>query len=77
MAFVVAEAESRGYIDREDGRLRLTLDGMELFRSGSETPEIYEVEKRQEQFHFDLISFAPHRYGHLEEYQVHLPELGE
>jgi len=58
MAFVVDEAESLGYIEREDGRLRLTIAGTELFRGGSESPEIYEIEQRRDNFVFDLLCLA-------------------
>jgi hypothetical protein len=75
MAFVVSEAESSGYIERENGHLTLTLAGMELFRGEGEMPEIYEVEGRREQFHFDLLSLAPQRFSPLDEHEVHLPDL--
>jgi hypothetical protein len=75
MAFVVAEAQVLGYIDRDDGFLRLTSAGTDLFRGGSDTPEIYEIEQRREPFVFDLLSLAPQRPEQLDEHELYFPEL--
>jgi DNA-binding MarR family transcriptional regulator len=74
-SFVIGELEAAGFIDRRDGRLRLTLAGRELFKPGSETPEVYEVEQRTERHGFDLIALAPAEFYSLSRFESALPEL--
>lgn len=75
MAFVLTEADNLGYVERRDGRLWLTAEGMSLFRDGSLEPEIFEVEKRSLSVGFDLLSLAPQPPRPLDYFELKLPEL--
>ena len=75
MSFVLAEAETPGFIERRDGRLWLTGAGEGLFRDGGAEPEIFAVESRRQKVAFDLISLAPERPQYLSEFERGLPEL--
>lgn len=75
MSFVLAEVESREYIDRQDGRLWLTRAGESLFRIGSDCPEIFEVERRRDTVGFDLVAIAPQEFTPLNNFERRLPEL--
>ncbi|MBV8369495.1 MAG: hypothetical protein JO036_11300 [Candidatus Eremiobacteraeota bacterium] len=75
IAFVVSDLEALGYLERREGSLWLTLAGRELFKPGSDTPEIYEVERRSERHGFDLIALAPTEYSSLSPFDAALPEL--
>lgn len=74
-SFVLAEAETPGYVERRDGRLWLTAAGDGLFRDGSSEPEIFAVEPQRREVGFDLISLAPERPRFLTEFELGLPEL--
>ena len=74
-SFVLAEAETPGYVERRDGRLWLTAPGDGLFRDGSSEPEIFVVEPKRREVGFDLISIAPERPRFLTEFELGLPEL--
>lgn len=75
VAFVVNDLQARGYIERRNGELVLTLSGRSLFRPGTTTPEIYEVNQRSEGHIFDLISFSPVELAGLTPFEAALPEL--
>lgn len=75
MSFVLAEAETPGYVERRDGRLWLTAVGDGLFRDGSAEPEIFAVESRRSKVGFDLLSLAPERARFLTEFELGLGEL--
>ena len=74
LAFVVAEAESRGYIARSTGRVVMTDAGYALFKEG-ERPQVFEVHQRVEKTAFDLLSLAPCEWEWLEEFDTALPEI--
>ena len=75
LAFVLAEVEEHGFAERSNGRLFLTSEGHSLFRDGSPHPEIFDVEKKEENFGFDLVSLAPQQMLSLERFERGLPEL--
>jgi hypothetical protein len=75
MGFVLAEVETNGYVNREDGRLWLTTTGRGLFRDGSEEPQVFEVEKRTDRIAIDLFSLAPLEREFLTSFETSLPEL--
>lgn len=75
MSFVLAEAETPGFVERRDGRLWLTVAGEGLFRDGNSEPEIFAVEARRREVGFDLISLAPERRRPLTAFELGLPEL--
>ena len=75
MSFVLAEAETPGYIERRDGRLWLTAIGDGLFRDDSAEPEIFAVEARRSKVGFDLLSLAPERPRFLTAFERGLCEL--
>jgi hypothetical protein len=75
MTFVLSEVESNGYVERKDGKLWLTIAGQNLFRDGSDKPEIFEIERVRESVAFDLLALAPERSRWMEEYTFGLPEL--
>jgi hypothetical protein len=75
VAFIVNEMDSLGFLDRRQGELWLSLAGRELFKYGSDEPEIYSIEARSEQYCFDLISFAPAEADRLSSFEAALPEL--
>lgn len=74
MAFVVNEAESRGYVYRTGGRIWLADAGHALFMDG-QRPQILEVQRRTEKIGFDLLSMAPCERVNLSEFELALPEL--
>lgn len=74
MAFVVNEAESRGYVYRVGGRIWLADAGHALFMDG-QRPQILEVQRRTEKIGFDLLSMAPCERVNLSEFELALPEL--
>lgn len=75
MSFVMSEIETNGFVGRTDGRIYLTAASQGLFRSGSEYPEIFEVENRRETVGFDLIALAPEERRSLDVFECRLPEL--
>ena len=75
IAFVVDDLAVLSYVERRDGALWITSAGRELFRGGSDVPELYEVERRRERHGFDLISFAPAESEGLSSFEAALPEL--
>ncbi|MBT3072034.1 hypothetical protein KKP04_14320 [Rhodomicrobium sp. Az07] len=75
MSFVLSEVESLGYVQRRDGKLWLTIAGLNLFPDGSEKPEIFEIESVNESVAFDLLALAPERFQFIEDYETSLPEL--
>ena len=75
MSFVLSEVESNGYVERKDGKLWLTIAGQNLFRDGSDKPEIFEIERVRENVALDLLALAPERSQWMEDYTVGLPEL--
>ncbi len=75
MAFVLAEVEDLGYVDRREGRLWLSFAGMSLFQPGSDEPQIFQVEARRESVGFDLLSIAPEQPRPLDDFDLRLPEL--
>lgn len=75
MSFVLSEVESHEYVAREDGRLWLTRAGESLFRDGSRSPEIFDVERRRDTVGFDLIAIAPQDFTPLNDFERRLPEL--
>lgn len=58
MSYLLNEAISLGYINRESGRLWLTHAGTDLFVQDSEYPQIFDVEDNTLNCGFDLISFS-------------------
>src|SRR3546814_15445356 len=75
MAHVVNSLEQQDYVERSEGRLRLTEAGRSLFTTGSEQPQIYEVERRNERHGFDLVSLAPAAFSPLSRFDSEIPEL--
>ena len=75
MEFVLNEVEAEDLVLRSDGWLSLTINGEGVFHSGSEEPEIYEVELRTGNYGFDLIAMAPQQKEHLSIFETRLPEL--
>lgn len=75
MAYVVAEVEEADYVDRADGRLTLTANGLGLFQPGSDDPLIFEVERKTARIGLDLISLAPADTRPPSVFELNLPEL--
>lgn len=75
MSFALEETEGKGYIERRDGKLWLTVEGGSLFRNGNSDPEIFTVESRSLDYGFDLLSLAPESPRSLDYFQLRLPEL--
>jgi len=75
MAYVLAEVEEADYVDRADGRLTLTANGLGLFQPGSEDPLIFEVERKTARIGLDLISLAPADNRPPSVFELNLPEL--
>jgi hypothetical protein len=75
MAYVLAEVEEADYVDRADGRLTLTGNGLGLFKPGSEDPLIFEVERKIARIGLDLISLAPADTRSTSIFERCLPEL--
>lgn len=75
MAYVVNSLEQQGYVMRVEGSLWLTEAGRSLFNSGSDEPQIYDVERRHERHGFDLVSLAPATFSALSRFDSELPEL--
>lgn len=75
MTFVLTEAESHDYINRVDGRLWLSATGRGLFIEADDEPRIYDVEKRDEWFDFDLVSLAPQPVIRPSRFEMQLPEI--
>ncbi|VAW74107.1 hypothetical protein MNBD_GAMMA13-308 [hydrothermal vent metagenome] len=75
ISFVLSEAETNDFVNRKDGRIYLTAVGQGLFKPGSEYPEIFEVDSRQEMVGFDLIALAPEERPYLSAFERRLPEL--
>ncbi len=75
MAYVLAEVEEADYVDRTDGRLTLTSNGLGLFHVGSDDPVIYEVERKTARIGLDLLSLAPAETRSTSVFERCLPEL--
>lgn len=74
LAFVVDEAESRGYIARSGGRVVMSDAGYSLFKEAAR-PQVFDVHQRVEKTAFDLLSLAPCAWERLEEFDTALPEI--
>ncbi|WP_425998246.1 hypothetical protein [Caulobacter sp. DWR1-3-2b1] len=75
MAYVLAEVEEADYVNRTDGRLALTANGLGLFKPGSDDPVIFEVERKNARIGLDLISLAPADTRSTSIFERCLPEL--
>src|SRR3546814_18056220 len=75
MAYVLAEVEEADYVDRAEGRLTLTANGLGLFQPGSEDPLIFEVERKTARIGLDLLSLAPADSRSPSIFELNLPEL--
>jgi hypothetical protein len=75
MGFVLAEAETNDYVQRDDGRLWLTVTGRGLFREGSDEPQVFDIEKRTDRIGLDLFAMAPLEKEFLSKFESSLPEL--
>src|SRR3546814_5938533 len=75
MAYVLAEVEEADYLDRAEGRLTLTANGLGLFQPGSEDPLIFEVERKTARIGLDLLSLAPADSRSPSIFELNLPEL--
>jgi hypothetical protein len=75
IAFVIGELEAADYLERRNGALWLSLAGRELFKGGSDAPEVYDVEQRTERHGFDLIALAPAEFFSLSPFDSVLPEF--
>lgn len=75
MAYVLAEAEAPGYIERRSGRIWLSIAGDNLFLPGEDTPLIYSVEDRRRSVGFDFLSIAPQHPRSLDQVELNLPEF--
>ncbi|WP_330212060.1 hypothetical protein [Pseudomonas sp. Z18(2022)] len=75
MTFLLNDAVSLGYVSRDSGRLRITRAGRDLFLTGGDEPQIFNVEKRTSTVGFDLISFAPQRWDRTEAFDHCLHSL--
>ncbi|UNK78187.1 hypothetical protein MNQ96_11395 [Sphingopyxis granuli] len=75
MAYVLAEVEEADYVDRAEGRLSLTANGLGLFQPGSEDPLIFEVERKTARIGLDLLSLAPADSRSPSVFELNLPEL--
>lgn len=76
LEYVLDEAVGPGYIEREDGRLWLTMSGDNLFsNSDDDGPVIFSVEGRRGSYGFDLLAMAPERPRVLDRVEMALPDL--
>lgn len=75
MTFLLNDAVSLGYINRDAGRLWLTTAGRQLFVPGDEAPQIYNVDTRTMSVGFDMLSFSPEEKTWMEHFDNRLPEL--
>lgn len=75
MTYLLNEAVSLGYINRESGRLWLTRAGNELFVQDNDYPQIFNVEENTLDCGFDLISFAYQDKNHYEIFDPDVYEL--
>lgn len=74
-AYVLAEAEAPGYIERRNGRIWLSIAGDDLFLPGENMPLIYSVEDRRRSVGFDFLSIAPQHPRSLDQVELNLPEF--
>ncbi|PLU76161.1 hypothetical protein BMJ21_00700, partial [Sinorhizobium medicae] len=75
MGYVLNEATGPGFVERREGRLRLTSAGEALFREGTDDPAIYTVEERRRDLGFDLLAIAPQVPRAIDSVELALPEL--
>ena len=74
--FAVDQAEKYDYIERQNGLIRLTDAGHNLFPVGSDEPALFEVQPRNDRFDFGLVAFAPaDAWRQLSTFEHDLPEL--
>lgn len=75
MTYLLNDAVSLGYINRDAGRLWLTTAGRQLFVPWDEAPQIYNVDTRTMSVGFDMLSFSPEEKAWMEHFDNRLPEL--
>lgn len=75
MTYLLNDAVSLGYINRDAGRLWLTTAGRHLFVPWDEAPQIYNVDTRTMSVGFDMLSFSPEEKAWMEHFDNRLPEL--
>lgn len=75
MTYLLNDAVSLGYINRNAGRLWLTTAGRLLFVNWDEAPQIYNVDTRTINIGFDMLSFSPEDKTWMESFDNKLPEL--
>lgn len=75
MTYLLNDAVSLGYINRDAGRLWLTVAGRQLFVPWDEAPQIYNVDTRTMSVGFDMLSFSPEEKAWMEHFDNRLPEL--
>jgi len=75
IAYAVDDLVTLGYVERRGEALWLTASGQAAFSSGTDEPELYEVEQRTDRHAFDLASFSPARFESLSAFEMLLPEL--
>lgn len=75
MTYLLNDAVSLGYINRDAGRLWLTEAGRQLFVPWDEAPQIYNVDTRTMSVGFDMLSFSPEEKAWMEHFDNRLPEL--
>ena len=74
--FAIDQAGRFGYVERVNGRVRLTAAGHNLFSAGGHEPTLFQVVRRTDKVHFDLISFAPVEPRRiLTNFELAFPEL--
>ncbi|XWJ91945.1 hypothetical protein ACRARH_07045 [Phytobacter ursingii] len=75
MSYLLNEAVSLGYINREAGKLWMTLAGSALFVQDSEYPQIFDVEDNSLNCGFDLISFSYQEKSYYDTFDSDVYEL--